>query len=83
MQRAAFEASRIAVTIVKRPDKEVEGFVVLPKRWVVERTLGWINRARRLSKDFEATIESALEWLQLALAFLIMRRLATMKITHA
>ena len=75
-QRAAFEASRI---VVKRTDKEVKGFVVLPKRWVVERTLGWINRARRLSKDFEATMESALAWLQLALAFLIMRRLARAK----
>ena len=49
------------------------GFVVLPKRWVVERTLGWINRARRLSKDFEATIESSLAWLELALAFLLIR----------
>jgi transposase len=82
-QRAAFEASHIAVTVVKRTDKEVKGFVVLPKRWVVERTLGWINRARRLSKDFEATIESALAWLQMALAFLIMRRLARTKITQA
>jgi transposase len=52
-QRAAFEASRIAITGVKRTGKEVKGFVVLPKCWVVERTLGWINRARRLSKDFE------------------------------
>lgn len=75
-QRAAFEASRIAVTVVKRTDNEIKGFVVLPKRWVVERTLGWINRARRLSKDFEATIESALAWLLTALAFLLMRRLA-------
>jgi len=49
----------------------------------VERTLGWINRARRLSKDFEATINSALAWLQLALAFLIMRRLARPKIRQA
>jgi len=75
-QRAAFEASRIAITIVKRTDKEIRGFVVLPKRWVVERTLGWINRARRLAKDFEATIESSLAWLLIALAFLLMRRLA-------
>lgn len=82
-QRAAFEVSRITVTVVKRTDKEVKGFVVLPKRWVVERTLGWINRARRLSKDFEATINSALAWLQLALAFLIMRRLARPKIGQA
>jgi transposase len=50
-QRAAFEASRISITVVQRNDKQVEGFVVLPKRWwVVERTLGWINRARRLAR---------------------------------
>jgi Lrp/AsnC family leucine-responsive transcriptional regulator len=66
-------------TVVKRTDTQIKGFIVLPKRWVVERTLGWINRARRLSKDFEATIESALAWLQLALAFLLMRRLARLK----
>src|ERR1700677_1962489 len=75
-QRAASEASRISITVVRRNDKQVKGFVVLPKRWVVERTLGWINRARRLAKDFEATIESALAWLLIALAFLLMRRLA-------
>jgi transposase len=75
-QRAAYEASRISVTVVKRTDRTVKGFIVLPKRWVVERTLGWTNRARRLSKDFEATIESSLAWLHTALAFLLMRRLA-------
>ena len=75
-QRAAFEASRIAITVVKRTDKQVKGFVVLPKRWVVERTFGWINRARRLAKDFEATSESSLAWLLVAVAFLLMRRLA-------
>lgn len=75
-QRAAFEVSRIAIAVVKRTDKQVNGFLVLPKRWVVERTFGWINRSRRLAKDFEATIESALAWLQIALAFLIIRRLA-------
>jgi len=74
--RAAFEASRITITIVKRTDRQIKGFVVLPKRWVVERTLGWINRARRLAKDFEATLESSLAWLLVALAFLLMRRLA-------
>ena len=82
-QRAAFETSRISITVVKRSDKQVTGFIVLPKSWVVERTLGWINRARRLSKDFEATIESSLAWLQLALAFLLMRRLARAKIGSA
>ena len=78
-QRAAFEASHIAITVVKRTDKEIKGFIVLPKRWVVERTLGWINRARRLSKDFEATIESALTWLLIAIVALLIRRLARKK----
>lgn len=74
--RAAFAAARIEVVVVKRTDKTVKGFVVLPKRWIVERTFGWLNRARRLAKDFETTIESALAWIKIALAFLIMRRLA-------
>jgi len=42
------EASRISITVVKRPPTRVKGFIALPKRWVVERTLGWINRPRRL-----------------------------------
>lgn len=75
-QRAAFEASRIQVSVVKRSDKSVEGFVVLPKRWIVERTLGWLNRSRRLAKDFEAMIESSRAWIMLALGFLLLRRLA-------
>jgi len=75
-QRAAFEASRISITVVQRSDKQIKGFIVLPKRWVVELTFGLINRARRLAKDFEATIESALAWLLIALAFLLTRRLA-------
>ena len=75
-QRTAFEASRIALTVVKRTDKQIKGFVVLPRRWVVERTFGWINRSRRLAKDFEASIASAIAWFQIACAFLVMRRLA-------
>jgi transposase len=74
-QRAAFEASRIKISVVKRSDRAVKGFVVLPKRWIVERTLGWLNRARRLAKDFEATMESSRAWVMLALAFLLLRRL--------
>jgi putative transposase len=42
------------------------GFEVVPRRWVVERTLAWLNRNRRLAKDFEATIASAKAWLYLA-----------------
>ena len=51
--------------IVKRSD-QAKGFEVLPRRWVVERTLGWFGRNRRLAKDFEATIASSEAWLWLA-----------------
>ena len=40
------------VSIVKRSDK-AKGFIVLPKRWIVERTIAWLNRCRRLAKDWE------------------------------
>jgi transposase len=64
------------VVVVKRTDKKIKGFVVLPKRWIAERTLGWINRSRRLAKDFEGTIESALAWMQIAFIAILLRRLA-------
>jgi transposase len=51
-------------------------FVLLPRRWVVERTLAWLNRNRRLAKDFEATTESAVTWLFIASVKLMSRRLA-------
>ena len=50
-------ATRIAVEIVKKLADQI-GFVILPRRWVVERFFAWINRNRRLAKDFEATIAS-------------------------
>ena len=75
-QRAAYEASRIRLSVVKRSDRQIKGFIVLPKRWIVERTLGWINRARRLAKDFEAMVTSSQAWLMLALGFLLIRRIA-------
>ena len=55
----------LAIEIVKRSD-DAKGFVVLHKRWVVERTLGWLGRCRRLAKDWEATIASSEAWLLLA-----------------
>ncbi len=63
------------IEIVKRSDA-AKGFVLLPRRWVVERTLAWLNRNRRLAKDFEATIESATTWLYIASVKLMSRRLA-------
>jgi transposase len=55
---------------------DVVGFAVLPRRWAIERTLAWLNRNRRLAKDFEATIASAKAWLYLASVQLLLRRLA-------
>jgi len=63
------------IEIVKRSDA-AKGFEVVPKRWVVERTLAWLGRCRRLSKDFEACIESAAAWVMLAHIRLLTRRLA-------
>jgi putative transposase len=63
------------VEIVKRPDA-AKGFVLLPRRWVVERTFAWLGRNRRLAKDFEATTESATTWLYIASVKLMSRRLA-------
>ena len=61
--------------IVKRSD-QAKGFAVLPRRWVVERTLGWFGRNRRLAKDVEATIASAVAFLYAASLMLLTRRLA-------
>jgi transposase len=63
------------IEIVRRSDA-AKGFELLPRRWVVERTLAWLNRNRRLAKDFEASLASATAWLLLASVKLLMRRLA-------
>ena len=54
----AADPTAVTVEIVKRPEEAV-GFVVLPKRWIVERTFGWFGRYRRLAKEYEATSESS------------------------
>jgi transposase len=53
------------------------GFEVLPRRWVVERTFGWLGRQRRLSKDYEALPATSEAWIYLAMSRLMVRRLAT------
>lgn len=63
------------IEIIKRSDS-AKGFEVLPRRWVVERTLAWLGRCRRLSKDFEKTIASAQAWITIAHIRLVSRRLA-------
>jgi transposase len=61
--------------IVKRSDA-AKGFVLLPRRRVVERTLAWLDRNRRLAKDFEVTVQSAAAWIYIAGVKLLSRRLA-------
>lgn len=63
------------IEIVKRSDRAT-GFYVLPRRWVVERTFAWLNRNRRLAKDFETTVVSSQAWVYLASVQLLVRRLA-------
>lgn len=63
------------IEIIRRSD-HAKGFELLPKRWVVERTLAWLGRNRRLAKDFEATIASSTAWLYIASVRLISKRLA-------
>ena len=65
---------RVKLEIVKRSDA-AKGFVVLPKRWLVERTIGWLNRCRRLAKDWENLNRKALAFLRLASIRLMVRRL--------
>ncbi len=61
LRSALITIGRWTIQIVKRSDT-VEGFEVLPRRWVVERTFAWPGRCRRLAKDWEKTIESAEAW---------------------
>ena len=68
-------ATCITVEIVRKPADQV-GFVVHPRRWVVERFFAWIGRNRRLWKDAEATLASARAFLYAASAMLLIRRLA-------
>lgn len=60
--------------IVKRSD-DVKGFKVLPRRWVVERTFGWLGRYRRMSKDYEQLTASSENMIYLAMVSLMLRRL--------
>jgi transposase len=62
LQQALAEFGTWTIEIVRRADA-AKAFVLLPRRWVVERTLAWLNRNRRLAKDFEATLESACAWI--------------------
>ena len=65
---------KIELEIVKRSDT-AKGFTVLPRRWVVERSIGWLNRCRRLAKDWECLNKTALAFLRWASIRLMLRKL--------
>jgi len=62
--------------IVERSSADTEGFAVLPHRWIVERTLGWLIGKRRLSKDYERKVQTSEAFIEIAMIGLILRRLA-------
>jgi putative transposase len=67
----------LRIEIVKRSD-DMKGFVVLPRRWVVERTFSWFGRNRRLAKDFENLADTLAAFISIASIQLAVRRLARM-----
>ena len=68
--------NRIRLEIVKRSD-DVRGFKVLPRRWVVERTFGWLGRQRRLSKDYEFHAATSEAMIRVTMIGVMLRRLAS------
>jgi putative transposase len=69
-----FGERSLRLEIVRRNDAQ-KGFHVLPRRWVVERTFGWLNNFRRLSKDYEFRTDSSEAFIFLAAALLLIARL--------
>ena len=80
---AGYRGSRVALTVAESGDwiieivkrNELHTFVVLPKRWIVERSIAWLNRCRRLAKDWENLNRKALAFLHLASTRLMLRKL--------
>jgi len=82
---SAYNAAQVDAAVAKQPDSRIEivkccddvkGFVVLPRRWVVERTFSWFGRNRRLAKDFENLAQTLAAFLAIASIQLAVRRLA-------
>ncbi len=71
----AWHHARLTLQVVLRPDEQ-RGFVVLPRRWVVERTCAWLSQARRLSKDYEELPSSSEAMIYVTMIRLMLRRLA-------
>ncbi len=69
------DAFRWVVQVVLRPE-QTQAFVVLKKRWIVERTFGWLNWYRRLSKDYERLPENSEAMIYISMIRLMLRRFA-------
>ena len=63
-----------SLELMRRPPQQ-RAFQVLPRRWIVERTFGWLNLQRRLSKDYEGLCETTAAWIHIAMTGLMLRRL--------
>jgi transposase len=74
MARVIADTGCWAIEIVKRSD--LHKFVILPKRWIVERTFAWISRYRRLARDFERYAATVAAFVRLAMIRIMLRRLA-------
>ncbi|GCE88858.1 hypothetical protein MSKU15_0459 [Komagataeibacter diospyri] len=75
LRTAPEQLGQWTIEIVRRSDRAV-GFVVLPKRWIVERSFAWPGRSRRLSREVEATVSSSHAWLIIAHIRRVVRKIA-------
>jgi transposase len=75
MEAAVARSGTWELEIIRRCDRH--RFVVLPKRWIVERTLAWISRYRRLARDYERHARKAAAFIRLAMIRLMLRRVAS------
>lgn len=66
---------KVRLEIVKRSD-DIKGFKVLPKRWIVERTFGWLIQSRRLVRDYEVKVEHAEAMIYLSMSKRMLARIA-------
>jgi len=78
LEAAVAHIERLAIEIIRRSD--ATGFVILPRRWVVERTLAWLNRCRRLTKDWEASVASSEAWMVISSIRRMTRRIARLEL---
>ena len=70
------EKTGLSLEVVERSESDKGCFVLLPRRWVVERTFAWLGRYRRLSKDYEGLCETSEGWIYIAMTQLMLKRLA-------